>query len=138
MFTKLTSALSGIFICAATTGCLVTDRDPPPQPSSASGMLTTTWTLDGSSDPGVCAFYAIDRVDVVVFNERGRSYVDAQPFCEDFGVSFDLPPGLYTNEVTLLDFYGNAVSDTVVVVDLSVRRDTETFVDVDFPDPLIF
>jgi hypothetical protein len=139
MWTKLVTAFSALALCAAATGCSVrtTDGSPPPT-SSGYGTLTALWTLDGAADSDVCAFYAIDRVDVVVFDDAGFVIADALPICEDFGISFDVRTGWYSTEMTLLDFDGFAVSDTVVVEDLRVQRNTETVVDVDFPDATIF
>jgi len=133
MFAKLVTALA---LCATATGCVVTDDSPPPTASSY-GTLTALWTLDGSDDADVCSFYVVDRADVVVFDEDGFSAVDAQPFCEDFGISFDLRSGWYSTEVTLLDFDGYPVSDTVVA-DVAVVRGNEVIVDVNFPDAAIF
>jgi hypothetical protein len=129
MFTKLIPALA---LCAAASGCFVVDDNTP-----AYGTLTAQWTLDGSTGADVCAYYAVDRADVVVFDQDGFDTADAQPVCEDFGVSFDLPAGWYSTEVTLLDFQGHAVSDTVAA-DVRVVGDNEVVVDVDFPDSTIF
>jgi len=138
MFTKLMTLVSGLALCAAATGCSVSvDEHHPPPTSTASGTLTTLWTLDGSDSADACTYYDIDRVEVFVFDEGDFSVADAAPYCEDFGVSFDLPVGWYSTEMTLLDFGGHAVSDTVVT-DITVERDTETTVDVNFPDASIF
>lgn len=134
MFTKLVTAFAGLTLCAASSGCVIEGRDPQPSPSY--GTLTTFWTLDSSTDPDVCRYYAVDRIHVVVLDDTEIS-VDALPFCEDFGASFDLPSGRYSADVTLLDFDGFAVSDTVVV-GVRVVRDTEVRVDIDFPDSSIF
>lgn len=136
MITKLFSALGGLLLCTATASCVIVDDDRP-SPTSY-GTLTAFWTLDGSAHPSVCSFYAVDRVDVAVYDDAGFFVADAQPLCEDFGISFDVATGWYETEMTLLDFDGFAVSDTVIVDDLRVLRDTEVIVDVDFPDSTIY
>jgi hypothetical protein len=136
MLAKIMPALAGIVLCAASSGCVVTDHsvDPGPGPT---GTLTTTWTLDGSSGSEVCGYFQVDRVHVVIADDAGFVVADEEPFCEDFDVSFDLSIGPYSSEVTLLDAGGGAVSDTIVT-DVDVLRSTETFVDVDFPPSSIF
>lgn len=132
MSIKLTTLL---VLCGAAMGCVVTEDAPPPSPSR--GTLTALWTLDGADDALVCSYYAVDYVDVAIFDDEGFVVVDAQPYCEDFGVSFDLRPEWYSAEVTLVDVGGHAVSDTIIV-DTQVPPDTEVFVDIDFPDSTIF
>jgi len=134
MLTKLITALA---LCAAASGCVVSEDHSPPPTSSATGMLTAYWTLDGYDDATVCADYGVDRVDVVVYDADGFNTADARVFCEDFGVSFDLGAGWYSTEMTLLDVDGYDMSDTVVV-DVQVLRDTEVIIDVDFPGSGIF
>jgi hypothetical protein len=128
---KLTSILSGIVVGAALSGCVVAGPGTS-SGSYGSGTLTTGWTLDGSSYSDVCKYYRVDSVNVVVVADDGYVEADEAIYCEDFGVSFDLPTGWYSTEATLLDWDGYAVSDTIVV-DVSVERDLEVFVDIDFP-----
>lgn len=134
MFAKLILALGGIALCAAASGCVVVDDDGRPAPE---GTLTTSWTLDGSASPDACAYYQVDRVRVIVVDDTGLAVTDDEPYCEDFDTSVDLSIGSYSTEVTLLDVYGGAISDTTVT-NVRVLADTETFVDVDFPDAAIF
>ncbi len=135
MFTRLVTPFACLALFAASSGCVVVDGDPQPSPSY--GTLTARWTLDGSAGPSICTYYAIDHVDVLVLEDDGWTAADAAPYCEDFGVSFDLPEGWYSTEVTLVDFHGIAVSDTIVV-DVQVVRDAEVRVEIDFPDSSIF
>jgi hypothetical protein len=133
MLSKIIPTIAGLALCAAATGCVVVD-DGPDVPT---GTLTTSWTLNGSAGPGACDYYQIDRAHVAIFDEDGFMVADEEPFCEDFDISFDVPVGWYTTEVTLLDWTGGGVSDTVIT-DVRVARDTEVFVDVDFPAASIF
>jgi hypothetical protein len=134
MLPKIIPAILGLALCAAANGCVVTHEDPPESPM---GTLTTSWTLNGSAGPDACGYYQVDRVHVTIVDEDGFVIVDEEPFCEDFDVSVDLSVGWYSSEVTLLDFGGHGVSDTVVT-DVRVVRNTEAFVDVDFPAASIF
>ena len=135
MFAKLITAASCLALAAAATGCVVVDDEPTP--SSAYGTLTAQWTLDGSSSPSSCGYYNVDSVDVAIYDGRGDYVTAAQPYCEDFGVSFDLPTGAYSAELTLLDAGGYAVSD-VVAVDVDVFRNDETVIDANFPGAIIY
>lgn len=137
MLHRLFTVVSCLALSAAAAGCVVVARDSPPRPVGV-GSLTTYWTIAGSADPDVCLYYGVDRVDVAVYDFADRSVTWAQPYCEDFGVSFDgLLDDRYTLEATLLDVGGFPVSDTVVV-DTDVWGGTETIVDIDFPGAIIY
>lgn len=133
MFSKLKSALGGIALCAAASGCVVVEHGD----AIPSGLLTTTWTIDGSSRPEECTYHGVDAVRVIIVDDAGVAVLDEYAACEDFDMSVDLSIGMYSTQVTLLDAFGAPVSDTVVV-NANVLRDTETFVDVDFPATGIF
>jgi hypothetical protein len=134
MWNKLIITLSSIALCAAASGCFVVE---PAEPSpAAEGTLTTGWTLDGSTDANACAYFRVDFVHVVIVDDAGFVILDEEPNCKDFELSVDLSTGRYSSEVTLLDFRGYAVSDTFIA-DALVARDTETFVDFNFPDASI-
>jgi len=135
MSKKLIVALSSIVLWAAASGCVVASHDGAPAPGV--GTLSTGWTLAGSAYSDACWYYQVDRVNVVIVDDRGFVVADEVPFCEDFGLSFDLSTGWYSSEVTLLDAGGYAVSDTIIT-DVSVPRDIEVYVDVDFPDGAIY
>lgn len=137
MWKTFSTILSPLVLCAAFSGCFVGTSGHDPTPAQATGTLTASWTLAGSSKVADCAYYQVDRVNVVVVDDAGFVLVDEEPYCEDSPLSVDLDVGSYSTEVTLLDLYGHSVSDTVVVTDVRVLRDTEVFVDVDFPDGAI-
>ncbi len=127
-------ALCLLALCAAQTGCVVVAQGSP---TPAVGALSVDWTLAGEAHPDTYAYYAIDRVDVAVYDASDRAVVWAQPYCEDFGVTFDgLEDAGYSVEVTLLDVTGAAVSDTLVL-SVDVWDGEETVVDVDFPPSTI-
>jgi hypothetical protein len=135
MSKKLIVALSSIVLWTAASGCVVTG--PGPSPAPGVGTLSAGWTLAGSSHAAECLYYQVDRVNVVIVDDTGFVVADEVPYCEDFGLSFDLSTGWYSSEVTLLDAGGYAVSDTVIT-DVSVPRDTVVYVDVNFPDGAIY
>jgi hypothetical protein len=137
MLHKLYTAVSCLALSAAAAGCFVVARESPPPPAGV-GSLTAYWTLDGSTDPDLCWYYGVDRVDVAIYDFADRTVTWAQPHCEDFGVSFDgLVDDSYTLEATLLDVGGVPLSDTIVV-DTDVWRDRETIVDINFPGAIIY
>lgn len=134
MFKTLASALSLVVLGAALGGCIVTTD---PTPGLGTGTLTIDWTLNGSSHPSACSHYWVDRVDVVLVDDFGDLVAHEEPYCEDFGISFELENGWYTTEVTLLDAERYAVSDTAIT-DVFVRRNREAVVGVDFPEAVIY
>jgi len=138
MLNKLIFAVSIITLGAAVTGCSVstTPSDPSPTPTGpAMGTLTVGWTLGGSSSVDSCDYYQVDRVEVII-DDGAQVIADEEPVCEDFSISFDLPTGMYSSELTLLAPAGYGVSDTIIT-DVRVLTDTDAFVDVDFPDTAI-
>ena len=137
MLRTIFTIVSPLVLCGAISGCFVGSSGTDPTPVQPVGTLTTSWTLDGSDLADDCAYYRIDRVNVVLVDDYDDVIADEEPYCEGFGLSFDLAVGWYTTEVTLLDQDGYAVSDTVVVTDIRVLRSAEVFVDVDFPDGAI-
>jgi hypothetical protein len=123
------------FSILAASGCVVVDNsDPAP---IYYGTLDTIVTIDGTTDPGLCAYYGIDRVDVAVYDGTDTLVADEQPICEQFGVAFDMPSGPYIIDVTLLAPGGSPLSDTVSV-GVDVFRDDLTILEVDFPDGSIY
>lgn len=137
MLTRLFAAVPCLALCAAASGCIIVD-DSQPQPAAGYGMLSVYWTLDGSASPSICSYYGVDRVDVALYDANGDHVIDAQPYCEDFGVSFDrVADAGYDVEVTLLDAAGSPLSD-LVILPVDVWADEETVVDIDFPDASIY
>ena len=134
MIGKLLSALGGIALCAATIGCVVVEHESTTLPT---GTLTTTWSLDDTASSEACRYYRVDSANVIIVDEDGLAVMDDVVACEDFEVSYDLSVGGYSTQVTLFDASGHGVSDTVAT-QVRVRRDTETYVDVDFPEDSIF
>jgi len=133
MFGKLLSALGGIALCAAANGCVVVEHED----ILPTGTLTATWALDGTSTPDACKYYRVDSANIIIVDEDGLAVADDLCPCKDFDMSYDLEIGAYTTQVTLLDASGRGVSDTVVR-QVRLRKDLETFVDVDFPEESIF
>jgi hypothetical protein len=130
MSTKASLLFAGGVLVALSCSCVVASHDGDMSPGI--GTLTTGWTLDGSSYSDVCSYYQVDSVNVVIVDGAGYVVADEAMYCEDFGVSIDLSSGWYSSEITLVDWDGYAVSDTIII-DVRVPRDTEVFVDVDFP-----
>ncbi len=135
MLTKLFAAAPFLALCAGAAGCVIVDDS---QPVVGNGILSVYWTLDGAADSSVCSYYGVDRVDIAVYDLDDYLVVDAQPYCEDFGVTFDrVPDAGYNIEVTLLDSIGSPLSDTAIVP-VDVWENEETVLDIDFPDASIY
>jgi hypothetical protein len=114
-------------------GCIIVDdRDENGGPSPL-GTLTVEWTIDGRVDPVECNALRADRLELLVFDDRGDLVLEAEPRCGDFGVSMELLEGRYEAEATLTDDFDRAATLTEDLADIDVITDTELVISVNFP-----
>src|SRR4051812_20031320 len=120
-------ALSAVMACAL-PGCIVVDDD-----DDAPGTLTVAWTVDGSLEPGDCAFYGMDRLELTVYDVFDDPVVTSSAPCEEFEISLGLPEDFYTADATLIDSRGRSVTKTQIIDDIDIVEDQELFIPIDFP-----
>lgn len=121
-------------LAALTSGCIVdVDNAPPP-----AGTLAAVWTVDNSTDPAACQFYAPDpnvglNFELLVY--EGRLLVaEVKADCAAFNTSLRLPRGLYDATATMVDpITDAAVSTTLPLPAVEIFRDVETTVNINFP-----
>jgi hypothetical protein len=121
----------GLFLCLGLMpGCLfVADDDDPGAPV---GTLEVRWTIDGATDPLDCSDFAVDRLELVIYD--GADVVDeVEPFCEDFGVTLDMIDGVYDADATLIDSFDNSATVTKPLNAIDIIAGTTLTIDVDFP-----
>jgi hypothetical protein len=138
MLKRFSLLVSGCALAALGSGCFIdTDIDDPAP--TGSGDMTLLWTVDNTVDPGACDFYALDPatgmdLEMVLFDDAGRTVLQDYVPCENFGHSVRLRSGWYHAEVTMVDPITNEpLSTTLPLEDIRVVRDTEVELDVDFP-----
>jgi hypothetical protein len=108
--------------------------EPPPDVTGASsGTLTINWSVAGTGDPGLCAMYRADQIEVVVYDASGAPVATANAPCANFSTTVPLAEGLYSADVTLVDQAGNAITTTKLLHALSVVGGTDLAVSIDFP-----
>ena len=73
------------------SGCLVVADDDDHLDPVPLGTLTVNWSIDGLQDPLDCADFGADRLELVIYDPAGAVVDELEPYCEDFGVSVDLP-----------------------------------------------
>lgn len=139
MLKRISLLVSGCALAALSSGCFIdADADPDYVPAGA-GEMTLLWTVDNTEDPGACDYYALDPsvgmdLELVVFDNAGRTVVVDQFACESFGVTITLRSGWYDAEVTMVDpISAEAASTTLPLYDIEVLPREEIVLDVDFP-----
>lgn len=111
-------------------GCVVaTDTGPV----LADGLLTVDWSIAGSLDPGLCVAYAVDAMEVVIYDRFGDFVTEVEAPCEAFTLTVALYPDLYHADATLVGFYDESASVTEPLDGLDIIEDTELIVEVDYP-----
>lgn len=112
----------------ASSGCLFVGDDHP----APHGSLVVDWTIEGSKDPGACADFGADRIDVVVETWDGALVGEYQEDCAAFATSIPLFVGDYRSSAALIDVSGAQL--TTDVAERFTIFEAETHVSaVDFP-----
>jgi len=121
-------------LAALTSGCIVDVDSAPP----SAGTLTAVWTIDNSTDPAACQFYARDpniglNFELLVY-ERRVLVAEVKADCAAFNTSLRLRRGTYDATATMVDpITDAAVSTTLPMPAIEIFRETETTVDINFP-----
>lgn len=106
---------------------------PPPPPSTPTGTLTQRWSIGGRFDARLCATYGADRMELVVRDDTGQVVARAFQPCEQLQMTVTLATGSYSGDAVLIASDGTPVSTTLTLRPFQVVRNTETFIDTDFP-----
>jgi hypothetical protein len=132
--------VSGCALAVLVSGCIVDTDDDDEDP----GTLTALWTVDNTTDPGACSYYARDPglgmdFELLVYDDLGGLVVKTQADCRDFDLSIDLYGGLYQGQATMVDpATEEALSTTLPLPNIRVHEDVETTIDIDFPPSAFF
>lgn len=105
----------------------------PPIPPAASGTLTQRWSIGSQFNPRLCVTYGADRMQLVIRDHAGRLIAQAFQPCEEMQMSVKLIEGSYLGDTWLIASDGSRVSTTLSLRPFQIRRNTETFIDTDFP-----
>ncbi len=96
------------------------------------GTLSTDWLVLGSTNPNNCGAVGADRYELLIYDEFGAFFSEAEAPCGAFSLSVELPVGRFSADSTLVDVFDRAVSTTRTLDNLLIVRDTELVVTVDF------
>ena len=149
MLKRWMALLSGSALVVLASGCVVDVSDNPPiAPGRAEGLLTTLWTVDNTTDPEACAYYALDPavgmdVELTIYDRSRGLMLTEYAACEEFELSVVLPANdyyydgrqyYYQGEMTMVDpITLEALSTTLPLRDIWLGEDEETVIDVNFP-----
>jgi hypothetical protein len=73
-----------------------------------------------------------DRFELLIYDEFGAFFSEAEAPCGAFTLTVELPIGRFSADATLVDVFDRAVSTTRTLADLLIVRDTDLVVTVDF------
>jgi hypothetical protein len=97
------------------------------------GLLTVEWSLLSGFDPGACATFGADAMELVIFDELGSVVTEIEAPCEDFVATIELFDGIYDADATLVDAADFAVTTSEQLNDLDILPGSELVVELDFP-----
>lgn len=109
------------------------DEDPIVVVPREFGSLTVEWSIFGRLDRLDCADVGADRFELLVYDDFGVFFTEAEGPCEAFEFSIDLPAGRFSADATLVDPFDGAVSTSTTLDALDIIPNTDLVVTVDFP-----
>jgi hypothetical protein len=122
-----------VFAALPLTGCIIAEDSDPVVVTPGHGILTVTWTVDGTDDPAICSFEGADAIDVAVERASGGPAARVTDACEAFITSIELSPGSYVADAILLDGVGRPITTAVDLGYFDIYGGDELVLDVDFP-----
>jgi hypothetical protein len=123
---------AAVALAVAAPACVV-GADTVVAGSGPTGTLTARWSVAGAFDNRVCANYGANQMELVILDASGRQVANAYQPCEQFEMTVEMPVGTYTANATLLGYDNRPVSTTLPVQAFRIVRDTDIFIDTDFP-----
>lgn len=128
-------ATKWFFLAAfALGGCAVdASLDVPSVTRNSTGSLTQRWSIGGRFDRSLCRAYGADRMELVIRDQTGRLVARAYQPCEEMEMTLTLAIGSYVGDAVLIAGDGSSVSTTLQLQPFRILRDTDTFIDTDFP-----
>ncbi len=123
---------------ALASGCFVDDGPDTVVVSGDSGLLTVTWTVDGTDDPAICGFEGADTIDVFVERSSGGMQASVVDDCEAFVTSVELPRGRYFADALLMDRGGHPITTAVDLGYFEIFGSDELVIDADFPSDAFY
>lgn len=109
------------------------DEDPIVVVPREYGSLTVEWSIFGRLNRNDCADVGADRFELLVYDDFGVFFTEAEGPCEAFEFTIDLPGGRFSADATLVDGFDRAVSTSIALDALDIIPRTDLVVSVDFP-----
>jgi hypothetical protein len=125
---RLGMAGGALLLCTA--GCTVTTRnDAVVVPA---GRLIMQWTIEGSTNPGLCSATGVDTFDITIVDSFGELAGEFAAPCSAFATTVSqLDPGTYTADAVLMT--GNVDRTTTVPINRFTITSSDLVIPVDFP-----
>jgi hypothetical protein len=115
----------------AAAGCtttVTTDSGAPP-----AGRLVLQWTVEGSTDPNLCAVGGAAAIDITIRTVNGLDVGEFQAPCDDFATTIStLSEGSYTANAVLVGS-GNQQRTTEIDVSPFTMTRADLVIPLDFP-----
>lgn len=120
-------------ITTVLSGCIASSEGSPTPVASHEGVLTVTWSIDGTADPAQCSVRGVSAVDIVVETPARAVAAELVEPCEASLAQAALPPGAYYADITLLDRSDSPITQTVYLGRVRLYGADEWIIDADFP-----
>lgn len=126
-------ALAALFLAGIVPACVASPEIIVPVRGSGLGTLTQRWSIGGRFDPGLCAVYAADKMELTIKDTAGNVVARAYQPCREMQMSVTLAVGTYVADAVLIGSDGSAVSTTLPLQPFRINDGRDRFVDTDFP-----
>jgi len=124
------SALVAGPLLLSVAGCTVTTS--PDTVVVPAGRLIVDWTIEGSTDPTLCAISGVDNFDITVSDSAGEQVGGWKAACSSFATTISvLTPGSYDADAVLMT--GNVPRTTTVHINPFTITSSDLAIPVDFP-----
>lgn len=114
------------------TACTVNTTETAPR-NLTFGTLQVDWSIGGVLDPNLCYQSGAATMAIEVYDARDELVASVTPRCEAMVASFDLYPGSYYANATLLDAVGRERTTSVSTSSIFIYEAERTSVPIDFP-----
>lgn len=127
-------AMAGLGGCCVTTEpAPIPETIPNPGTEAQTGVVTVSWTVEGSHSAPACTQLGAYDLQLVITNSLHRPVTTVNAPCSDFSLAVRLPAGKYEANALLVDASGSDVSTALPLHDIRVVPGTKLTLDIELP-----